>query len=362
LKNCFSNSCTPNCTNKECGDDGCGGSCGNCSAVPADYCLNSTTLRDYTGASGSCSNFKCSYPYTDRTCSGGCANGKCNSCTPNCTNKECGDDGCGGNCGTCSSAPADYCLNSTTLRDYTGSSGTCSNFKCSYPYTDRTCQYGCANNKCNSTCTPSCSNKECGDDGCGGSCGGCSNTPADYCLNSTTLRDYSGLSSCSNFRCDYKYTDRTCSNGCANGKCLNCTPDCSGKECGDDGCGGTCGACNSPPADVCVDMQTLRDYSPYGTCTNNKCEYPYTDKKCSYICEQNKCINDPNADAGTEIKDVIELKDIPAGKDTSVSDTSDNKDITVIITDTGKPSDKDTGLKGTSSDSEVSGCSCSLVE
>ncbi len=288
------------------------------------------------------------------------------SCTPSCTGKECGDDGCGGSCGSCTSVPADYCLNSTTLRDYSGT-GTCSSFKCTYPYTDKTCQYGCANGKCNTTCTPSCTGKECGDDGCGGSCGGCSNPPADYCLNSTTLRDYTGFSSCVNNKCDYKYKDTTCTSGCANGKCLNCVPDCTNKQCGDDGCGGSCGSCNNPPPDVCIDIQTLRDYSPYGTCNNNICEYPYTDKKCSYMCEQNKCITDPYADAGI-IPDTTELKDIISSKDISNTDTTEIKDVTGNDTgiiqdkDTGKPSGTDSQQNNSASDNVTSGCSCSIAD
>ena len=35
---------------------------------------------------------------------------------------------------------------------------------------------------------------------------------------------------------------------CSGGECVNCQPECTGKECGDDGCGGTCGSCpdNTP--------------------------------------------------------------------------------------------------------------------
>jgi hypothetical protein len=59
--------CTPNCSGKLCGDNGCGGSCGTC-----------------TGG---------------KTCN---ASGQCvSSCTPNCAGKTCGDNGCGGACGTC---------------------------------------------------------------------------------------------------------------------------------------------------------------------------------------------------------------------------------------------------------------------
>ncbi len=56
--------CYANCVNKECGDDGCGGSCGSCADGAA------------------------------------CSFGEC-GCTPACGGKQCGPDGCGGNCGTC---------------------------------------------------------------------------------------------------------------------------------------------------------------------------------------------------------------------------------------------------------------------
>jgi hypothetical protein len=59
-------SCIPQCGSNECGDDGCGGKCGDCS----------TGLK--------------------------CDSGKCVVCNPECGGKECGDDGCGSECGTCS--------------------------------------------------------------------------------------------------------------------------------------------------------------------------------------------------------------------------------------------------------------------
>jgi hypothetical protein len=91
--------CSPNCTGKQCGADGCDGLCGTCD--PGETCS---------------------------------ANGLCN-CVPNCiTGQECGPDGCGGSCGTCI-GPA-----------------TCRNGQC---------------------CTPNCTGEECGPDGCGGTCGTC---------------------------------------------------------------------------------------------------------------------------------------------------------------------------------------------
>lgn len=53
--------CVPKCDGKECGSNGCGGTCGSCP--------NGLT----------CSNFQC-------------------ICVPQCSNKECGDNGCGGSC------------------------------------------------------------------------------------------------------------------------------------------------------------------------------------------------------------------------------------------------------------------------
>ena len=59
--------CTRQCGGKNCGDDGCGGTCGTCAQ-----------------------GFACSLA---GTCMAGCAR--------QCGGKSCGDDGCGGSCGTC---------------------------------------------------------------------------------------------------------------------------------------------------------------------------------------------------------------------------------------------------------------------
>jgi hypothetical protein len=65
-----------------------------------------------------------------------CVDGRCELCQPECYDKECGDDGCGGVCGTCAE---DYCCNGGT---------------CTY-------------------CEPDCDGKVCGPDWAGGSCGEC---------------------------------------------------------------------------------------------------------------------------------------------------------------------------------------------
>ena len=65
--------CVPNCTGRDCGDDGCKGSCGECSA-PNPFCKAGLCVQE---------------------------------CEPSCGGKECGDDGCGGKCGNC--APGALC-------------------------------------------------------------------------------------------------------------------------------------------------------------------------------------------------------------------------------------------------------------
>ena len=99
--------CTPTCGDKECGDDGCGASCGTCPV--GVECLD-TGMCDpdcvqqcegkQCGPDG-CGE-ECGTCGADETCN---FEGQCIStvCIPDCEEegKECGSDGCGGICGTC---------------------------------------------------------------------------------------------------------------------------------------------------------------------------------------------------------------------------------------------------------------------
>ena len=105
--------CTPDCEGKVCGDDGCGGSCGDCLGCEGEI------LGEEMCTDGVCPMF----------------------CCPDCTGRECGSDGCGGACGDCAALYAEEWI--------CGFDGQCM------------------------TCDPDCAGKECGDDGCGGSCGSC---------------------------------------------------------------------------------------------------------------------------------------------------------------------------------------------
>ena len=186
--------CTADCAGKKCGPDGCGGLCGFC--VVGEQC----------SPAGQCGP----------------------ECTPECGDKLCGSDGCGGTCGAC---PQDFAC---------GADGLCYDV----------------------SCEPDCAGKVCGDDGCGGSCGDCGD--GDICTEGQCA-----IGPCSGIppegKCDEtvlylciegeaKVTDcaaepdmdcywspPTAQYACQ--EAVDCVPQCDGKQCGDDQCGGKCGAC-----------------------------------------------------------------------------------------------------------------------
>ncbi|MBM4355401.1 MAG: hypothetical protein FJ109_16715, partial [Deltaproteobacteria bacterium] len=142
-----------------------------------------------------------------------CKGGYCTvPCSPDCEGKECGPDGCGGECGKCPAA-APYCVDSACSVDCTPD---CEGKQCGPDGCGGSCGWCGAQELCSDglcVCQPDCAAKECGSDECGGSCGLC---PAEKPF------------------CDGHFcTD-------------DCQPDCAGKECGDDGCGGGCGECTTP--------------------------------------------------------------------------------------------------------------------
>jgi len=262
--------CTPNCTGKSCGSDGCGGACGQCDdgqncindncETPVDpcdgltfqgccdgqvlnWCENSTKKELNCGDSGcgwnangnsgtgwyDCNSSADGPAGFPKDCNGGPA------CTPQCTDKNCGDDGCDGTCGSCK--------------------------------VTETCNAG---GQCVSNCNPSCANKSCGDDGCGGTCGACE----------------SGLS-------------------CVDGNCVPaaCQPKCQSKVCGDDGCSGSCGSCNENQEcnkfGECVEKPT----TCIPNCNNKMCGDNGCGEPCgvcgkAQLCQNNQCIDNPDAKCG----------------------------------------------------------------
>ncbi|MEC9072628.1 MAG: agmatine deiminase family protein [Myxococcota bacterium] len=173
--------CEPNCAGQDCGDDGCGGSCGTC---PANTACSSQGLCE------------------------------ADACVPNCQGKDCGNDGCGGSCGSCD---VDAICNTKGQCEAGPCNANCDGKQCGPDGCGGVCGACAVGQSCNDKgqclsdgCVPSCGGDVCGDDGCGGSCGSC--VGDTYCLA---------------------------------GQCepLACVPQCQGKTCGDDGCGDACGTC-----------------------------------------------------------------------------------------------------------------------
>jgi hypothetical protein len=179
------------------------------------------------------------------------ATGECvTGCVPQCGNRDCGPDACGGSCGTCPM-------------------GTSCN------------QWGI----CYQTCVPACQGKQCGSDGCGGICGTCAQSEAckqGQCVASTSCKELMecywacppGGRTCENQcwlnasqeardqwmdmvwclqdACGEDMPDQCVQQALSWGECKiywdacqDCTPACAGKQCGADGCGGTCGTCQA---------------------------------------------------------------------------------------------------------------------
>ena len=147
--------CSPDCEGRECGDDGCGGSCGECD-----------------------DSLFCEWP-------GMCVNGD----PPQCFGKMCGPDSMGGSCGSC---PTDWLCDMvghchppdgacegvapTGGMCHGGWLGHCDDGEMNWSH----CKYdGCVVQEAGPAicqpvpCLPDCFGRECGDDGCGGSCGVC---------------------------------------------------------------------------------------------------------------------------------------------------------------------------------------------
>lgn len=182
--------------------------------APKDACVPSCESKECgtDGCGGVCGS--CSAPQDE------CMEGTC-LCLPSCDGKECGDDGCGSACGECAehfACDVGMCLFQPACGD-----GFCAPElleECSSCPVDCGCECGkmCQQGTCSFT---ACVGKECGPDGCGGLCGACPGT-------------------------QYQ---------CMQGACV-CQADCSGRECGEDGCGGTCGECMT-----------------YYACNLGQCEY-----------------------------------------------------------------------------------------
>lgn len=112
------------CADVDCGDDGCGGTCGSCSA--GEVCVNGRCECTPSCAGGRCGDDGCGGTCPGCSVGEACVDGRC-ECAPSCAGRECGNDGCDGSCGTCGTGErcnellgACECVPVTCHRDWDG--------------------------------------------------------------------------------------------------------------------------------------------------------------------------------------------------------------------------------------------------
>ena len=317
-----------------------------CDTLPGNYCKDTYTRVVYEPGQGSCQGGECFYPYQTEVCGYGCENGSCKpaaACTEGpccdvehgvvrpadyrcgadpinqglmCSSKECGSDVlaanqyayCNGMDAECGDGnlkwePGDLvedCAEDNLCRETTDHDAWCGG-----------CEFGCAAGACN---IDPCFGKDCLylDNQCtSGSCDsfgecvlyyydagyGCDD--GDLCTMNDSCDGAGGCAgtsySCVPSQCE---ETSTCdgSGGC------NRTYKSAGTTCSDndpctvnDHCdgAGTCIAtpmvCNTPPANYCLDANTLAVYGTPGACTAGACQYPYTTRQCTFGCSGSSC-------------------------------------------------------------------------
>jgi plastocyanin len=317
--------CAPNCDGKTCGDDGCGGSCGTCTAD--ETCEGSACVPNEVEAPPACG---------DGTCNG---TESCLTCTDDCG--ECVDEqayycfeinGCLAKGCDLSAPDVQTCMqgNLTSCQSAAVSPKDWSDW-----YAWQQCLGACMGQ----TPTPE-EQAQCLEYGCpaevaecfsGGTYGDKTCAELDTCMNqgcgilpageqSACMRDC--MSTGTEDAVSQQVAILFCaSNACANettaagqqaclqaalqpdGACADpvsicmggsevCTPDCEGKDCGDDGCGGSCGDCDadtecSPTEGLCVPVVCAAD------CGDNTCG----DDGCGGTCGD--CVEGESCNAGT---------------------------------------------------------------
>jgi hypothetical protein len=212
-------------------------------------------------------------------------------CSPDCSGKSCGDDdGCGALCTNCQ--PGYVCdtdwtckIDSAAVLELCGESECSQADRCEdlffYDYPE-TCINELIDGEC-SNCICAASIDDCGDRGC-------SVEPCRECICDAEMGGCNELLSPDGVECELEGETGFCNDGsccvascvgrecgsdgcggscgscpsgesCSNGQCGACVPDCVGRECGSDGCSGTCGSCDSDES--CGNGMCLADDDEY---------------------------------------------------------------------------------------------------
>ncbi|MGB0588689.1 MAG: lamin tail domain-containing protein [Myxococcota bacterium] len=273
-----SGDCTPDCEGRQCGSDGCFGTCGECP---------NSSICDDAGQCEcipSCDGKVCG----DDGCGGDCGScpsglgcdavGQC-TCVTNCEGKICGDDGCGGSCGQCDNGTGctiegDACVPgacSITIDVSTNEFGE----ELSWEIIDGNDDVvasgdGYGDNEIVSTAflldngSYTLRMIDTYGDGWLGATISISYTNGDAEILTTTLAVGTVATESFDINCNL------------------CFPNCEGKLCGDNGCGGSCGTCDGnciPDIGECVSGSCTMVMEIYGGAFGSEMGYEIMDEE-----------------------------------------------------------------------------------
>ena len=246
---------------------GCGfGSTGDASDGSELFCEPGSKLCDLEGLGGRV--LVCSQSGDKRTllekCQKYCIDGECvlnmDGCKPNCNGKQCGDDGCNGYCGECNENEGclyNQCVVGASYPDVCATSGEGMALIACPPELPT---IGCCDSK--------------------GRWVACYGKYVD-CQDCSTWDPVENQCGWDSSFGDYWCVDNSGSDphGIRPRQCPPmCFPKCSGKFCGDDGCGGSCGTC---PSGYSCESGTCQDFCPCasGSCCDG-CNY----ESSNFVC------------------------------------------------------------------------------
>jgi len=291
--------CVFSCETMDCGEHGCGSSCGGCAT-------------GFTCEEGKCKAIVCTPGEAEGVCLGPVSYSVCSAsgtgyeaayCGPSetCFEGQCAMWGC--------ELGKRICKGMTEVQEMVLSEDG----SCAWEVVE-VCSAGfCKDGEC--VCVPACEDKECGPDGCGGSCGECEG-PKMQCVEGEcqVVCDCQTDADCAAVEepdlcngmlvcglttpCKCEFDPESVVNCPVGQVCVPstgecCVPDCSCKKCGGDGCGGSCGDCKDGKdctVDSCQDGKCVHVAANTPGCCETTADCDDGDPCTEHFCLAHECL------------------------------------------------------------------------